>query len=463
MSKDRNSLTPIVAAALLLAIAALGLYWLMQIERTPIVPRSAIGLDGLSALLEANDIDSQTLRRAAPFDPDMVGLRILPLYDDDPGVWDALLTSDEEIYLNPAIQPILRTVIESKISSLPTLIVLSKWRDGIRQAGFIHPDFLLPSDTVPAPPEEAASDTLQDDASDADKPDEDNWDQEGFAGEENIDQLDFEPVSFGGFRRIASASPQDIQTVSAGRYGSAEIYAPQFAIAPSNCEVLVGNADGGLLFECLSGGQIFWVLSDPDLLNNHGLARGDNARTAINLIRDLANGGDVLIDYTTFQILLPDGPRGRSLADLLRYFEPPFRALWLAGLLAFIILLWRGAVRGVPLVRRFTEGHGAARRTSFAAQAGLMRRSHADGALLKALMQSHLAVLAEKLLGRDIPKSEQRARLLRAIRHRDAATADALEAAIDDIDSLADTAGTDSAVPALARLENAYKKALKLK
>ena len=84
------------------------------------------------------------------------------------------------------------------------------------------------------------------------------------------------------------------------------------------------------------------------------------------------------------------------------------------------------------------------------------------GALLKALLQSHLAVLADKILGRDIPKSERRARLLRAIRHRDAATADALEAAINDIDSLADTAGTDSAVPALARLENAYRKALKL-
>ncbi|MEE2525677.1 hypothetical protein V0U79_04805 [Hyphobacterium sp. HN65] len=461
MKTVSRSITPFLTAAILIGVTGLCVYLFLQIQRVPTVPRSAVGLDGLAVLLDANDIPTRTLTSAQPFDPDAVGLRILPLYDDDPGGPGDFFVSDEDLYLNPAIRPILETVIDRKIESLPTLVVLSKWRDGIRQAGFIHPEFLLASDVVGTSSGFEAEISPQDSPPE-DKPREGERDNQGFAGDAGIDQLEFDPVEFGGFRRLAAGAPQQVETVSAGRYGSADLYAPQYAIAPFNCDVMVGEAGRGLLFECLSGGQIYWVLSDPDLLNNHGLARGDNARTAINLIRDLANGGDVLIDYTTIPLLSPGEARGRSLADLLRYFGPPFRALWLAALVALIVLLWRGAIRGVPLVRRFTEGHGAARRTSFAAQAGLMRRSRADGALLKALLKSHLAVLSDRLLGRDIPRAGRRDRLLRAIRHRDAATADDLETAIREIDSLADTAGTDATVPVLARLESAYRKALEL-
>ena len=471
----------------LIAVLIGGLVWLvLSIEGEPRLDRSAIGMNGLTALLQEEGLEARNFHGGGALSPEGIGLRVLPLYDTDPAVLSGnpVGGGEDARYLNGEIRAIFEGVIGTKIETLPTLIILPKWRDGVRLAGYLHPEFLLGSDiprnaepeavpetasTAAAPEATEQDDRLVDpeiDNTEETKPDPDeDWDVEGFAGEGDYTELEYRPAAFGGFRRIASDAPVRIEEVSLTPYlsGQATLYAPQYAAAPLDCEALVGTADRGLLFECHTAGHLYWVLSDPDLLNNHGLARGENAELAVALIRELADGGAILVDHTVQPWLSPDlSEYGRSLSDLLRFLDPPFRWLWLAALVFLIVLLWRGGVRGLPLVRQFTEGHGAARMTALAAQAKLMRRSRADGALLKTLLSAHIATLAERMLGRDSNPSHREARVLRALDHREKAVAEAFEASIAEIRALPDQAGPDLTIPALSRLEKAYKKALKL-
>ncbi|HEV7290264.1 DUF4350 domain-containing protein [Sphingomonas sp.] len=88
-----------------------------------------------------------------------------------------------------------------------------------------------------------------------------------------------------------------------------------------------------------------YILADPDLLNNHGLAYRQNARAAMALLAalDPDTPGTVIFDT-----MVPYGSGGRNLLQLA--FEPPFAgvsiALLIAALLAGIATLVRfGPVR----------------------------------------------------------------------------------------------------------------------
>lgn len=107
---------------------------------------------------------------------------------------------------------------------------------------------------------------------------------------------------------------------------------------------LITTATGGTVLGELPGKNIY-ILSDPDLLNNHGLAHRANARAALALLTGLdpAAPGTILFDT-----MLPYGSGGRTVLQLA--FEPPFVgvtiALALAALLAGVASLIRfGPVR----------------------------------------------------------------------------------------------------------------------
>ena len=55
------------------------------------------------------------------------------------------------------------------------------------------------------------------------------------------------------------------------------------------------------------GNDAVWVLADPDLLNNHGLARRENARAAMAILQG-AHGGEGTI---VFDVTLNGLERGR--------------------------------------------------------------------------------------------------------------------------------------------------------
>jgi hypothetical protein len=88
-----------------------------------------------------------------------------------------------------------------------------------------------------------------------------------------------------------------------------------------------------------------YVLTDPDLLNNKGLASWETARSAVAMI-------DALRGYrapVVFDVSLLGYKRSRDLMATL--VEPPFLAATLCGLFAAVLMGLHAAVRFGPLAR----------------------------------------------------------------------------------------------------------------
>ncbi|MDB5474610.1 MAG: hypothetical protein JWP49_121 [Phenylobacterium sp.] len=82
------------------------------------------------------------------------------------------------------------------------------------------------------------------------------------------------------------------------------------------------------------------VLADPDLLNNQGLAKLDNARAGMAILRTLGDGGVI------FDVTLNGFKRGRSLGRVL--LEPPWLAATLCALGAAVLMGLHGLARFGP-------------------------------------------------------------------------------------------------------------------
>jgi hypothetical protein len=99
-----------------------------------------------------------------------------------------------------------------------------------------------------------------------------------------------------------------------------------------------------------------WVLADPDLLNNQGLASRDTARAGV-LILETASGGERPI---LFDVTLNGLERGRGLGRLM--LEPP----WLA---ATLIAVAAGILMGLHALARFGQPRRAGRAFALGARA----------------------------------------------------------------------------------------------
>jgi hypothetical protein len=121
-----------------------------------------------------------------------------------------------------------------------------------------------------------------------------------------------------------------------------EVTNPQL-VRSTRIEPIVA-ADDGILFGRIRGldNQIF-VLSDPDLLSNFGLRRGENARFAIRAIDHAAGGlGPVIIDETHHGLFAPP-----KLFQQLLTFPLALALFHLVVLLLFLV--WAGTGRfGTP-------------------------------------------------------------------------------------------------------------------
>ena len=123
-------------------------------------------------------------------------------------------------------------------------------------------------------------------------------------------------------------------------------------VGDSNLRPLVASSDGGVLVgEVPVAGtdSRTLLLADPDLVANHGLHRGDNARLALGLIEQLVTS-DATIHFDESLhgfAIVPSLPR------LL--LAPPFLAAALLALATVAVLVWRAAVR-FGTERSGTEG-----------------------------------------------------------------------------------------------------------
>ncbi len=109
-------------------------------------------------------------------------------------------------------------------------------------------------------------------------------------------------------------------------------------------QVIIGSAEGALIARGQYGDRDLWLLSDPDLINNLGIGRGDNAALALRLIEGaLPAGGRVVFDETIHGF-----EQAPSLWRAL--LRPPFLPATLAGVIAIAVIAWAANQRfGAPL------------------------------------------------------------------------------------------------------------------
>lgn len=114
-----------------------------------------------------------------------------------------------------------------------------------------------------------------------------------------------------------------------------------------------------------------YVLTDPDLLNNHGLSSLASAQAAIALIDGLRGGDGAVV----FDVTLNGLRRTRSLFQLA--LEPPFLAATLCILAAALLMGWRAAVNFGAVERR-ARAVALGKRALVESSAGLIRLTHRE-------------------------------------------------------------------------------------
>jgi hypothetical protein len=107
---------------------------------------------------------------------------------------------------------------------------------------------------------------------------------------------------------------------------------------------IIGTADGMLVGEITERNRKIWILSDPDVIANHGLARPGNAALATALINRLrAPNGVVAFDETIH------GYAARTANPFMLMFRFPFVIATAQAAIAVALLLWASLARfGAP-------------------------------------------------------------------------------------------------------------------
>lgn len=125
---------------------------------------------------------------------------------------------------------------------------------------------------------------------------------------------------------------------------------PQLA-SSTRMKALLQTADGILVGGIGNDAWRVVVVTDPDIVENHGIAKGDNALIAATIVRSLRGGraGRVVFDET------PHGIIARPFSALRLLFGFPFAFVTAQVALAAALLLWSGSARfGAPRPREAT-------------------------------------------------------------------------------------------------------------
>ena len=293
--------------------------------------KSAVGYAGLVALMRDEGVPVLISRNPHPAREERSRLLVLtPGLQADPKAMAALAGSDAE------------------------LIVLSKWATVPDQA---HPGWVMKLDLAPS---ELIDKQLL----------------HAFDGGDHIE-------------RRGGASRPDLRTTGAylqpgARLPAGEIDRLQTIAGPDQGWLGIVESEPGHAVLIKKADRQVFILSDPDLLNNQGLAQLDNARGASLLINVLRGGTQPVF----FDLTLAGFTRSRSLLGLA--FEPPFLAATLCAIAAAGLMGLHAVARfGAPLrpAPTFALGKRALADNS-AALIRLVRREHRMGAGYAALTRA---------------------------------------------------------------------------
>ena len=157
-------------------------------------------------------------------------------------------------------------------------------------------------------------------------------------------------------RMLAPASPlkisrakghaQPLRNVGLAASANVHFLAPAIlqTMSGNELEPMITTADGRVVLGRIAGH--IYVLSDPDLLNNHGMADENQARAAVALLDFLNSTGadSVLFDVTANGL-------GRSRSPLKLAFDAPFLGVTLVIFAAMLLAAWQALVRFGPVRR----------------------------------------------------------------------------------------------------------------
>lgn len=355
-----------------------------------------LGSAGLAEWLRANEVDVRYENRTLPGAPDE-SFRILPIADLD--LQNEIKHADEEERLRDGQwRDIWWSDLWSRIEADETLVIVPKWKLLASRAGVAAKETILPAHMVQP--------LLQD--------------------------MELKAVIL---------RPSSVDLDYNGR--KVDLYMPQLLRVGDDCVPLIGTSAAMLLGRCKGFSDAdYWVLSDPDLLNNHGLGRGDNAALAIDLLTTLANGRQIVVDVNSEFEPAPEAVEtySRTSDDLRRFVEYPFSLAWI-GVLAFAILgIWRGMMRIAPARAAYDDQPDATKDAFINARAHLLDLTGRRATLLQDYVTARFAAEATRIWGPvQRPKGALSDIMVRHIRRQDADAGARMAGLLNELDTLPET------------------------
>ncbi|MEM7058781.1 MAG: hypothetical protein AAF557_14415 [Pseudomonadota bacterium] len=390
-----GTIGPIVA----LAAGVLLIVGLLLLGRSELpLGRSVTGLNGLTGWLRKNDVGIIVFKGRAVLKKSQVGLRIMPIYDTDLLADRDIPEDRDELIAQTSESDLSRYVVRRKLSSLPTLVVLPKWRTGVRALGVAHRDLLIPKQEITRLLRqlgvEGARVTRNTEGFTADRTDLPNGTAEiGLLHAQTIAATNCETkVRYRREPLFLLCGEVPPETQSDGKAG---------------VDATGSDEDG----DTNAPESQFWVLTDPDVANNHGLGLAQNAQAMLSIVKSTDFQNSAVLDLSD-SVWVEDGSGGparheRSWDDLARVFAWPFTVIWITFLALAGLVLWRAVTRYGPPAPLTEEEPLAAKTTSIDAKARLLRLANHDAALLTTHIGARLQQLAAELLGPHRPPGER--------------------------------------------------------
>jgi hypothetical protein len=328
--------------------------------------RSVMGFDGLVAWLGENDIDLQPSNPRLSPSAERFALQILPLADTSLYAEADEPATARDAFYQTTQRDLSYDDYDWKIYTLPTLVILPKWQSGFASVRVADDSVITP--------------------------------------QSDLRQLMLQI----GLQKVKFVSPRTLLTeekLQGARLPAAAIALYQARLfdretLPGTCTEIAGIASGALAITCRNDANYppTTFLSDPDLMNNHGLSLGENSRFAPAILALLADGDDrpVYLDRDPdFQLLTDEEDErvdyDRGSTELGRLVDYPFSVFWFLLAVSLGIAFWRGAIRFGPAVRAADRLDDQASKTAaIEAKARLLRVSGQDQRMVADFVRTRL-------------------------------------------------------------------------
>ena len=391
-------------------IIVLGLGYLLFVpsdsqRRNRALDTSVIGVEGLVKWLPDQAV--QVIRsnpRLHPYATNL-SLRILPLYDVDLFANSPPPDTPEAEMLQSTQRNLEWWVLSSKLYNLRSLVVFPKWRSGFIRSGVAHQTTLIPMSQI------------------------DNLSTNLFFPQNALGRLSNKFT----IKRLAMTGGAARQVA----LYQAQVFRPD--LLPDRCTPLLGILEGALLIDCAADtdndlARAFY-LSDPDLLNNHGLSLAENASFAVDMITALRlidapdETRPIYLDTSDELLLNMDEqtddarPYERGRSEFARFFDYPLSVLWAVAGVILVLAGWRGLRRFGPAMRAVEDTPEQSKTVGIDAKARLLRLSGNDGRMVGEFVRARLDMLADAAFGQQATSTAPEAaheRLFKLLARRDA-------------------------------------------